>query len=96
MTGTVYTGAYYNGIVLSNATLQNPATIAASGYIGNTGTSHNGDAIFGAVGTAWTVVNEGTIVSNGTIGLSYGVDLRSGGAVVNEATGSITGQAGGI
>ena len=28
MTGTVYTGAYFNGIVLSNAAAQNPATIA--------------------------------------------------------------------
>ncbi|HEU0155476.1 MAG TPA: hypothetical protein VFQ82_05345, partial [Stellaceae bacterium] len=75
MAGTTYHGTYVNGIVLSNPATQNPATIAATGYV-----SKNGFALVGARGTAWTVSNLGTINGNGTLGV--GIDLE-GGAVTN-------------
>ena len=67
MTGIVYTGTYHNGIVLNNVTVQSTATV--TGYVGNAGTGHNGDAILGAVGNAWSVINEGTIAANATLGV---------------------------
>src|SRR5688572_17359400 len=98
MTGTLYTGAYFNGIVLNNAATQQPATIASTGYVGNTGTapSYNGDAIYGQAGTAWNVINKGTIVSNTGNASSVGVHLKSGGTVSNGTTGAIAGQLAGI
>ena len=100
MTGTIFAGAYFGGIVLSNATAQNPATIAVGGYVGNTGTAaaHNGDAIYGAPVAAWTVYNYGTIISNRGASFTYsvGIDLRGGGSVTNGSAGSIAGQLVGI
>ena len=88
MTGTVFTGAYVDGIVLSNSATQNPATIAGTAYVGNTGAAplYNGDAIYGKSGTAWNVVNDGTIVSGSASNSSVGVRLKSGGAVTNRST----------
>src|SRR5687768_360892 len=98
MTGTLYTGAYFNGIVLSDPATQKPATIGMTGYVGNIGTapSHNGDAIYGQAGTAWSVINKGTIVSNTGNASSAGIHLKSGGTVSNQATGAIAGQLAGI
>src|SRR5215472_12825317 len=36
----VYTGTYLNGIVLSDPATQNPATVAATGYVANLTTNH--------------------------------------------------------
>ncbi len=98
MTGTVFTGAYVDGIVLNNSATQKPATVAGTGYVGNTGTAplYNGDAIYGKSGTAWNVVNNGTIVSGSASGSSVGIRLKSGGAVTNGLTGSIAGVSAGI
>ncbi|MGH7109404.1 MAG: beta strand repeat-containing protein, partial [Stellaceae bacterium] len=83
MAGTIYSGTYLNGIVLSSPTTQLPATIAATGYVTNTSMLHNGDAVYGALGTAWTLANLGTIHS-GDIG--DGVQLESGGYVANSGS----------
>src|ERR1051326_1684769 len=93
MTGTLVTGAHFNGIALNNAVTQNPATIASGAYVGNTAASptYNGDAVYGKAGTAWTVVNNGTIVSNPSYN-SVGIDLKSGGVVTNASAGPIPGQ----
>src|SRR5688572_13838210 len=95
----VYSGTYNNGIILNSAA-QNPATIAATGYVGNSGAypSYNGDAIFGAAGTAWNVINHGTIVSGSGYYASFsaGIRLLSGGTVSNGSTGSIAGRRDGI
>ncbi|MGC2414021.1 MAG: calcium-binding protein [Stellaceae bacterium] len=97
MTGTVFTSSYFSGIVLSNATTQNPATIAAGVTIGNTGTAAGiGDAIYGAPVTAWTVSNYGTVVSAASKSSSVGIDLRAGGVVTNGSAGSIAGQYAGL
>src|ERR1051326_5694291 len=94
MTGTTFITAYFSGVVLSNATTQNPAAIASGVYIGNTAASpsYNGDAIYGKAGTAWTVVNKGTIVSGAANSSSVGIDLKSGGVVTNASAGSIAGR----
>ncbi len=93
MAGIVYTGTYHNGILLNNPTVQSTAIV--TGYVGNTGSSHKGDAIYGAVGTPWSVVNDGAIVANPTLS-SVGIDLRSGGSITNNETGSVAGQYAGI
>jgi len=79
--GIVYTGTYIYGIVLSDPATQNPATVAATGYITNQTTNYNGDAIYGAPGYPWTVTNMGTVKST-----SNGVELSSGGTVTNFGT----------
>ncbi len=91
MTGTIYTTSYFNGIVLSDAAIQNPATIASGVYIGNTAASptYNGDAVHGKIGTAWNIFNFGTIFSNHAF--SSGVYLRPGGSVTNGQSGASAG-----
>ena len=79
--GIVYTGTYIYGIVLSDPTMRNPATIAATGYVTNQTMAYNGDAIYGAPGYPWTVTNMGTVKST-----SNGVELSSGGTVTNFGT----------
>lgn len=64
MTGTIYSGPYITGVVLSNAAAQRPATVAAAGKITNT----NADAIYGNPDLAWIITNFGTIESSGTVG----------------------------
>lgn len=81
MTGTIYHGSYVNGIVLSNPATQNPATIAATGRVGNTGV-----AVLGQAGHAWTVSNLGTVDGKGRSGI--GIELVSGGRVTNGSTAS--------
>jgi hypothetical protein len=79
--GIVYTGIYIYGIVLSDPATQNPATIAATGYVTNQTMAYNGDAIYGAPGYPWTVTNTGTVKST-----SNGIELSSGGTVTNFGT----------
>ena len=98
MTGTIFSGSYSSGIVLSDPATQNPATIAARSYVGNSGTAvaHNGDAVYGAAGTVWNLLNYGSIVSDSGISLSAGVSMQSGGVVANGSAGSIVGQLAGV
>ncbi len=81
-----YTGTYTGGIVLSNPTVQNPTTVTATGYVTNTTTAHNGDAVYGTTAAAWNFTNLGTL--NATGALSDGVFLSAGGTVTNGASGS--------
>jgi len=81
----VYTGTYLNGIVLSNPATQNPATVAATGYVTNHTGPHNGDAIYGAPVYPWTVANLGTL--NGP-GYAAGLHLTAGGVLTNGQSGS--------
>jgi len=78
---SVYVGTYLNGIVLSDPATQNPAIVAATGYVTNQTMAYNGDAIYGAPGYPWTVTNMGTVKSTST-----GVELSSGGTVTNFGT----------
>ena len=95
-------GSYVNGVTL----LTNPTTIASSASVGNA--ANNSAAVTGPSGTAWIVTNLGTITESGTN--SYGLNLASGGTVVNAGkiadsgqgtgvriagTGSVTNQSGG-
>lgn len=60
-----YNGTITNGIVLAG-TPQNPATVAAGGYITNTTTVNNGDAVYGNTAAAWNITNLGSIKATGT------------------------------
>ena len=75
MAGTIYSGTYTTGILLSNPATQRPVTV--TGKITNTG-----DAIAGTDAFAWTVNNRGTIESTGTTA-GNAVRLGVGGAVNN-------------
>ena len=68
----VYSGTYVNGIVLSDPATQNPATVAATGYVTN---FFHGDAVYGTPGYSWTLTNLGTIAGK--------VHLAAGGSVTN-------------
>jgi hypothetical protein len=59
--GIVITGTDTDGIVLSNPATDDPATVAATGYVTNPTASQNYTAIYGAPGYSWTVANLGTI-----------------------------------
>jgi hypothetical protein len=79
-----------HGITLGTAgSYASPLTIAASGYIDNTGTSN---AIYGPDTGPWTVVDYGRVVAQA--GGGAGVGLNAGGRVSNEADGQIVGSVG--
>ncbi len=72
-----------HGITLATSgTYASPLTIAATGYIDNTGT---GDAVYGDATQPWTLSNYGRIASLG-IASRYGVNLRAGGSILNDGT----------
>ena len=80
----IYGGTYTSGILLSNPATQNPATVAATGYVTNTASA--GIALYGEAGFAWTVSNYGTITG------SYdgaGISLRAGGSIGNAKSAAI-------
>src|SRR5260221_4930999 len=79
--GIVYTGTYVNGIVLSDPATQNPATVAATGYVTNQTMTYNGDVIYGAPGYSWTITNLGTVKS--TAFNADRVHLTGGGVLTN-------------
>ncbi len=89
-----YTGTITTGIVLTNPTTQNPATLAAGGYVTNTKPVYLGDAVYGTIAAAWNFTNLGRI--NATRSLSSGVDFRAGGTVTNGAGDLIAGAASGV
>jgi fibronectin-binding autotransporter adhesin len=75
--GTIFSGTYGNGVVLSDPATQNPATVAVSGYITNTASA--GIALYGEAGFAWTVTNYGTVEHQ----FQPAVELASGGDFTN-------------
>lgn len=83
-----YNTAVNTGIVLNDATLQNPVTVTASGIITNTNTA-GGDAVNGDNSAAWTLTNYGTI--SATLTSSNGINFYAGGLVINAAGGLIAG-----
>ncbi len=89
MAGIVITGTDTDGIVLSDPATDDPATVAATGYITNQTATHDYDAIYGAPGYSWTVANLGTIGQLGLYGA--GIHLTGGGFVTNGESGSNTG-----
>jgi hypothetical protein len=91
--GIVYTGTYIYGIALSDPATQNPATVAATGYVTNQTMAYNGDAIYGARGYSWTITNLGTVKSTGYA--ADGVHLTAGGVVTNGQSDSTTALIGG-
>jgi hypothetical protein len=96
--GIVYTGTYVNGILLSDPATQNPATVAATGYVTNQTMTYNGDAIYGAPGYSWTITNLGTVKS--TAFNADCVHLTGGGVLTNgqsdSTTALIAGQGNGV
>jgi hypothetical protein len=86
--GIVITGTDNDGIVLSNPATDDPATVAATGYVTNDTATHDYDAIYGEPGYSWTVTNLGQIEG---VGQGAGVHLTDGGVVTNGQHGSSTG-----
>lgn len=76
------TGTSTTELILSNPS-DNPLTVAATGVIA-TGT---GPAILGRAGVAWSITNSGALT-----GGSFGIELMSGGTIVNH--GAITAASG--
>jgi hypothetical protein len=82
MSGTTLSGSYLTGVILSDPATQNPATVTG------TISAPAATALQGQAGTAWTVVDQGTISS--TAGL--GVALASGGGITTTANALIAGS----
>src|SRR5215469_13841875 len=77
-------------MLLSNMHTQpNPATVSGGTTITGTPGVYNGDAVVG-ITYPWTLINYGALRPNGVI--SFGVDLKAGGEVVNGANGSVVGS----
>jgi hypothetical protein len=55
--GAVHYWTHNSGIVRTDPTAQNPATLAAGGYITNNTTLHFGDAVYGTNAAAWNFTN---------------------------------------
>ena len=94
-----YTGTYLDGIVLSNPATDDPATITATGYVTNNTATHNYDAIYGAPGYAWTVVepwdDRGRHAHRRLRTIHpprEGIHLMAGGVVINGQSGSRVGS----
>ena len=83
-TGT-FTGTYFNGVVLSNPTTQNPALVTSTAFITNNYGSHNGAGVYGTNAAAWNLTNYGTITTNPTATYAGGVLFQAGGTITNTA-----------
>ena len=98
MAGIVITGTDTDGIVLSDPATDDPATVAATGYITNQTATHDYDAIYGAPGYSWTVANLGTIRGGTPMGAydtpptGEAIHLTAGGVVTNGQNGSDLGR----
>src|SRR5215469_12802555 len=77
-------------IVLSNPTTQNPYTVTGAII------APSGVAVLGQSGTVWTVTNTGIIEATSTASNGEGVELVSGGTVINEAGDLISGGNDGV
>ena len=84
MAGTVYSGTYTTGILLSNPATQRPATVT-----GTITDSTTGAALYGNVDVAWTVINQGTVENTGTTG-GTAIQLGAGGTVNNQIQPSVS------
>jgi hypothetical protein len=91
--GKQFSGDYPAGIVLTNLTATNPATIAAGSHVTGSSDKHGGDAVYGAV-DPWTITNAGTLAGKSKTG--NGIELMAGGRVTNAATGYVAGSQFGI
>ena len=81
-------GTYASGVTL----LTNPTTIANTAKI--TGSLASSAGVQGPSGTAWTLVNDGTVSETGTA--SLGVTMASGGTITNAASAIISADAAGV
>jgi hypothetical protein len=81
-------GTYANGITLDVGT----TTIASTAKVTSTVTS--GNAVTGPGGTAWTLVNDGTVSETASGGI--GISLASGGTITNAASAVISAYNSGI
>jgi hypothetical protein len=81
-------GTYTSGVTL----LVNPTTIASTARI--TGSGGSAIGVTGPAGTAWTLVNQGSISETG--GSSYGVRLAADGTISNASGATISGGQAGI
>ncbi len=84
MSRTISADTYTSGITLASG--DNPVTVTSIGVVKNT--ANTKAAIYGPVGTTFTLANYGTISESGTNG--RGVSLASGGTITNAATGLIS------
>ena len=80
-----YNGSYSSGITLSNSSY-NPVLVTGTIEAGT------GTALYGTVGTTWTITNQGTIATADTA--AAGITLASGGSVTNAASALISGYTG--
>ncbi|HEX4504585.1 MAG TPA: Hint domain-containing protein [Alphaproteobacteria bacterium] len=88
MTTDQITGTYAHGITLSSDSFASPVTVTGTAsVVGQT------TGIY--AGTDWTVVNQGTIATDGTF-TGVGVALQDGGAVTNTSGGYILGLGTGV
>ncbi len=85
MNGTTFSNSYSVGITLDNPSTELPATVTGTIDVAA------GPALQGVTGTAWTVVDQGTIAS--TAGL--GVALAGGGTIRTTANALIAGSTAG-
>ncbi len=77
-------GTYTSTVSLTNPAVQNPATITSTGLLSVNSANTFVSALYGTLGTAWSVTNQGTIQSFGSSG--RGIFLASGGSVDNTGT----------
>jgi hypothetical protein len=82
MSGTIFSGSYSSGVTLSNPAMENPATVTGTISVAA------GPAPHGAIGTAWTVVDQGTIASSAGLGAA----LPSGGSISTTTNAQIAGN----
>jgi T5SS/PEP-CTERM-associated repeat protein len=82
MSGTTLSGSYLTGVILSDPATQNPATVTGTISV------PAGTALQGQAGTAWTVVDQGTISSTAGVGVA----LASGGSITTTANALIAGS----
>ena len=74
-------GTYTSTVVLNNPGTQNPATVGTSGFINVNSTAAYTPGILGTNSFPWTLTNNGTVQSVGSLGI--GVSFTSGGTVTN-------------
>ena len=96
---TSISGTYFSTVVLSDPATQNPFTLTSTALVSVPGTSSTTRGVLGTAGYPWTLVNHGTILATGSpqaatpqpiipiIVSHVGVELQSGGMVINGQSG---------